>query len=122
MRYNKKLMSKFIIQIYDPAQLEVVKKNFPSCNVIFTLYRTKLSDKDVLNFVHKNTDYIKAVTVSEKHFFTELAKALNKIKTPTYVHTINNEEKMFYYIKKGAFGFYTDAPSNLLNVLKKESY
>ena len=121
-KYDKTLFNRFFIQIYNTTQLETIKRLSPFKNIILTLYKTEMSDKEVFNFVNENRDYIKAVTISKKRFSSELSISLQKIKIPTFVHTVNNEKEMFKYIKNGAFGFYTDAPSNLLNVIKNESY
>ena len=116
--HSPKLFRRFIIQIYHPEQLDLVKRSKIFNNVIFALNRSKMNDDEVVKFVFENVRYIKAVTVSKKRFSSQLATALKSIKVPVFVHTVNNQLEMYHYMKFGASGIYTEANDELINVIK----
>jgi len=115
--YAPELLQRFIIQIYSPDQLEIVKKHQELKNVIFTLYRSKITNEQIFNFVQKNKIYIKAVTIPTGRLNQQLIVSLRRKRIPVFTHTINNPEQIYYLMSKYVFGFYTDATTELTNPL-----
>jgi glycerophosphoryl diester phosphodiesterase len=87
-----------IPQIYDPNNFATVRKMGFSA-IIWTLYRYRGSEEDVLEWV----DILEppmAVTMPERRAESGLPKHLFSRQIPTYVHTINSEEKVSMYLKR----------------------
>lgn len=96
-----------IPQIYQPMNFSVVKEmGFES--LIWTLYRYKGTNYHVINWVDKFTGPF-AITMPPKQAMTELPAQLNARNIPTYVHTINDKDKLEMYLNKyGLTEVYTD--------------
>lgn len=100
------LQKQFIPQIYDPSEFEPVKK-LGFKKVIFTLYRSPLSDADVIRFAANKNPF--AITMSVRRAFSFFPlRALNRKGVPIYVHTINKIDILNYLRGKGVYGIYTD--------------
>jgi glycerophosphoryl diester phosphodiesterase len=101
---------RIVPQIYQPANLEVVRaverETGPLGPVIFTLYQTKMSDDQVLEFV-KSTK-VTIVTMHYSRFSVSFAKALHDLGVTVLVHTVNDGDQIMALVRDGADGFYTD--------------
>lgn len=101
------LMDRIIPQIYEPADLDVVKDLYPFKDIIFTLYRTGFNDDQVYDFVRDSE--ITAVTMWWDERYTEqFQKDLQEIGVGTMVHTVNDPVSAAWFVNKGA-GVYTDS-------------
>lgn len=100
------LLGRIIPQIYHEADLSKVLKYHDFQTVIYTLYRTSASDEKVINFVKRNK--IDAVTMSTDRFSEKLVEALAENNIISFVHTVNNPDKIKEYRSKGVYGFYVD--------------
>ena len=98
MKQLPKAQSRVIPQVYYPQNLALVK-SLGFEKIIWTLYRFKGSNDEVLAWVKKIKHPI-AITMSMTRAETNLPKELKRKKIPTYVHTINDYQKAEKYIKK----------------------
>lgn len=94
-------------QIYNVWNDMISIEPFEFENVIFTLYRSALTDERVVDAV-ENYDAINAVTMSEKRYSVELVSELNDIGVAVYVHTVNRKADIEEYLDSGVRGVYTD--------------
>lgn len=101
------LKNRFIPQIYDTVEYSQVK-NLGFDNIIFTLYRTSMSDYNVLEFAKRNRLY--AVTMDNMYRAnTGLPNLLMSMGQRVYLHTENNDMKVAGYFNAGkAYGVYSD--------------
>jgi len=100
------LKDRFIIQVYDPEQLPIVReKNFS--RIWFTLYRTTMSDNAVLRVLKNNLDVEAVVMWWDKRYSDQFADDIKKQGREVYVHTINDEVVIKSFVEKFV-GVYTD--------------
>lgn len=100
------LRQHFIIQMYHPDQIDVLKKNHYS-NIVFTLYRTDMNDDAVIDFIKQNPE-VDAITMWwDKRFKQDFADRIGEEGLATYVHTINDPGTIHEFIRKRV-GVYTD--------------
>jgi len=117
-RRNPKLLQRIIPQIYDQPMLKAVQGVYEFPSIIYTLYASKDTDQEVIDFVAKNK--ITGVTMPENRTSESFVSKLNKVGVVTYVHTINDISDMKKYEKMGIYGFYTDDLSEMvLNAANK---
>lgn len=105
-RKDPNLLERIVPQIYNQPMLGQIKQYYPFDSVIYTLYQSQDSDRQVVNFARSNG--IAAVTVSEGRVNEQLVKSLKRAGIPTYVHTINDMKLVSDYKKMGVYGFYSD--------------
>lgn len=103
---NPELLKRLIPQIYNQPMLKPVQGVYEFPNIIYTLYTSKNSDQEVIDFVHKNQ--ITGVTMPESRVNNAFVTNLNQEGVVTYVHTINDIALMKKYNRMGIDGFYTD--------------
>ncbi|AZK45984.1 phosphatidylinositol-specific phospholipase C/glycerophosphodiester phosphodiesterase family protein [Paenibacillus lentus] len=103
---DPKLLERIVPQIYNQPMLKQIKQYYPFDSIIYTLYQSQDSDREVLYFARNNG--IAAVTMSESRVNEKLVKSLKRAGIPTYVHTINDKKLVSKYMKKGVYGFYSD--------------
>jgi len=105
-RNSRKFQKYFIPQIYDPSEFKPAKLlGFEK--VIFTLYRSSLSDAEVIRFATHNNPF--AITMPVRRAFSfSLLNELNQKGVIVYAHTINKIEILNYLRGKGLHGIYTD--------------
>ncbi len=121
VRREKELLNRIIPQIYDEEMYSVIKKIYEFPSIIYTLYQTSSSDEKVFNFV-KDKEDIKVITMwgdrADGQTGLEFINNLNKINKLVYVHTINEPEKIRYFLNRGVHGIYTDSflPSDYLKL------
>ena len=85
-----------IPQVYQPYNYKAVRSmGFES--IIWTLYRYRGSNKDVLEWVDSFQGAF-AITMPKKLAITRLPAQLASKNIPTYVHTINDMEKMNRFV------------------------
>ena len=100
------LKDQFIPQIYDPSELKPVEK-MGFKDVILTLYRTALTDTELLEFV--NAHGIFAITMPLRRAFSFGRMVdLRQKGISIYVHTVNRIDVFKYLRKQGVSGVYTD--------------
>lgn len=103
---SAKLRNNFIPQIYNLSEFETVKRlGFEK--IILTLYRSSLSDEDVIKFAVDKRPF--AVTMTVRRAFSSFLPAeLRRKGVIVYAHTINSIEAFCYLVRKGIHGIYTD--------------
>lgn len=96
----------FIPQIYGVNEYNpAVELGFR--NIIFTLYRTNISDSEVLDFASKNS--LVALTLpTTRAVKSTLAQKLKHSGVFVYAHTINKNEVFNFLQSKGVSGIYSD--------------
>jgi len=106
-RYQEQI----IPQIYDVSEFEPVRL-MGYRNIIFTLYRTNISDEDLLDF--SNANQLFAVTMVPQRA-EKVAQKLKEQGVTVYSHTINSLVQLEDLQKVGVHGIYTDSiyPSNI---------
>ncbi len=108
-RIAKKLKGfadRIIPQIYFPHNYEAVKK-LGYKQVIWTLYRYKDNQDDVLNTLDKLKG-LYALTIPSHRVEKEFLASLKEKGIYTYTHTINDEQKVKYFKSQGVDEVYTD--------------
>ncbi|MHA0856163.1 phosphatidylinositol-specific phospholipase C/glycerophosphodiester phosphodiesterase family protein [Paenibacillus sp. CMAA1364] len=103
---NPNLLNRIVPQIYNQQMLPMVMSTYDFPVIIYTLYASKDTDEEVIDFVQRN--HIAAVTMPEHRVKTNFVNNLNNAGVLTYVHTINDVALMNKYEKMGIDGFYTD--------------
>ncbi|WP_066297150.1 phosphatidylinositol-specific phospholipase C/glycerophosphodiester phosphodiesterase family protein [Bacillus sp. FJAT-29937] len=100
------ILNRVIPQIYNQNMLSVVKSTYNFPNLIYTLYMSKDTDQQVIDFALKNG--IKAITMSTYRFNEKFVNNLNNVGIVSYVHTINDKETINKFLMYGIHGFYSD--------------
>lgn len=103
---DPEILTRIVPQIYNHPMWDQIEAIYPFESVIFTLYQTHESDDEVLQFAEEKG--LAAITMSEARANKNLVSKLNKLGIPSYVHTINDVEKIQKFKKMGVYGFYTD--------------
>jgi glycerophosphoryl diester phosphodiesterase len=101
------LLDRIIPQLYNRSMLDTVDSIQPFSSYIYTLYQSKDTNQQVVDFIRNNAR-IKAVTMPEGRATKSFLQSLNQIGIKTYVHTINDKRKYEKYRLLGVFGIYTD--------------
>ena len=96
-----------IPQVYDDQEDFTSVANLGFNEIILTLYRVRLTDSEVFDFA-KNNPKIVAVTMSTNRWNKTLANSLSKIGVLSYVHTVNDPQKISELLSQGVHGVYTD--------------
>lgn len=104
---DPEILARIVPQIYNHPMWDQIEAIYPFESVIFTLYQTHESDDEVLQFAREKG--LAAITMSEARANKSLVSELNKLGIPSYVHTINDVEKMQKFRNMGVYGFYTDS-------------
>lgn len=103
---NPALLERVVPQIYDQPMLQMVNNIYEFPSVIYTLYATKDTDQEVIDFVTGHS--IEAVTIPEQRATRTFISKLKKAGIVTYVNTINDTTDINKFQKMGVNGFYTD--------------
>ncbi len=99
--------NRVIPQIYNPHNFETVK-SIGYEQIIWTLYRFKGSNSDVLNWIENFYGSI-GITMPRKRAKSTLPLELKKRNIPTYVHTINSVAEFEKFVHRfGVTEIYTD--------------
>ena len=100
------LKKRIIPQIYKPLDLEVALSIYDFPDIIFTLYRTDMTENNVIEFAHDSR--ITAVTMPwVNRYYDAYAKRIQALGLPVFVHTVNDKYDALLLNKKGV-GVYTD--------------
>ncbi len=76
-------------------------------NIILTLYRSKYTDEEIIEFAKKNKIF--AITMpKDRGGYSSLPMKLKEIDVFTYVHTINELYVFEELYENGVSGIYTD--------------
>jgi glycerophosphoryl diester phosphodiesterase len=96
-----------IPQIYEPAaDLEIVEAiGFP--RTIFTLYRSRLEDSEIVRTARSNRRIV-AVTMPPARATREMVASLSAAGVLSYVHTVNGLEAIRRVFDRQIWGVYTD--------------
>ncbi len=101
------VMNRIIPQVYNYDMFYLVDNIYNFNSYIITLYQMEnLNYDELTNFVYENG--IEVVVADEYTATKELMDKLSSVGVKTYVHTINDINKMIEIKNKGAYGFYTD--------------
>jgi glycerophosphoryl diester phosphodiesterase len=88
---------------------------YPFPEVLYTLYQSKDTDEQVIEFVNKTgVDITMPASRATKSFVKKLKKAGARV----YVHTVNEEDEIRELSRMGVHGFYTDfvPEEDLINI------
>lgn len=100
------LIDRIIPQIYNRDMFFLLKDIYDFKNVLYTLYLESSSYSEVIEFAKEYK--ISGIVMSEEKYNKYFIQELNKSGIKSYVHTINDEEKIKKYIDEGIYGVYTD--------------
>lgn len=95
--------------------LDEINKVYSFPEVLYTLYQSKDTDEQVIEFVRKtDVDITLPVSRANKSFVKKLKKAGAHV----YVHTVNEEDEIRELSRMGVDGFYTDfvPEEDLINI------
>lgn len=100
-------VDRVIPQVYEPVpDLEVVEAmKFP--RVIFTLYRTRLGDREIVRTVRSNRRIV-AVTMPTARATGEMIASLSAAGALSYLHTVDGPEAIRRAFERHVWGVYTD--------------
>ena len=104
------LVGRIIPQFYavdqwlDVAKMEDV--HGPFATVIFTLYRTEITDDNVVEVASGRS--VPVITMSKKRFSQTLVSRLAAEGIDSMIHTVNKPDEIIRYVEKGARGVYSD--------------
>ena len=99
------LQGQFIVQIYAPQEYAPIAA-LGYEHIIFTAYRSPLSDAELINFARANKLY--ALTIPAARASAELSLVMTAINTPVFAHTLNTEADVQNFKSIGVTGLYTD--------------
>jgi glycerophosphoryl diester phosphodiesterase len=103
---NPALFKQIILQTYHPEDVAAAKRFSDQSHILFTVYRTTLSDPEILTFINK--ERISVITIPKERYSDELAAALRTMSVRVYLHTVNDVDQAKRFIEKGAYGVYSD--------------
>jgi len=104
------LLHRIVPRFYTPDQwievawLEEFHEQFAT--VIFTLYRTRISDDEVLTVATSRN--VPIITMSQSRYNPTLVARLRTAGIDSFVHTVNGRSNVTYYLRTGVWGAYTD--------------
>jgi glycerophosphoryl diester phosphodiesterase len=99
---------RIIPQVYQESDMQVVSQyDFP--DTLFTLYRTNMTDNEVIELIRKYPHITAVAMWWDKRYTDQFAKRLKKEGVGVYVHTLNESVGVKKFIKK-EIGVYTDIP------------
>jgi glycerophosphoryl diester phosphodiesterase len=101
------LLNRVIPQIYNQNHYQMLKGVYDFSSVIYTLYASPDTDREVTDFVLGKPD-IPVVTMGPVRYSPDFYKALTKAGKKIYFFTLNDLNEVRDSIALGAHGFYTD--------------
>ncbi|MCR5420645.1 MAG: hypothetical protein K6E98_06555, partial [Lachnospiraceae bacterium] len=107
--YEKDIMDRLIVQVYDKAMYYQVMNIYPFKSVIYKVcdeYANVKKDKEILDFI-KETG-ISAMTCSSNVLNKNLIYGLDNIQCPLYVEGVDDTKMIDDYASKGVYGFYSN--------------
>lgn len=109
------ILDRVVPQIYNQSMLDEINKVYSFPELLYTLYQSKDTDEQVIEFVNKTgVDITMPVGRATKSFVKKLKKAGARV----YVHTVNEEAEIRELARMGVDGFYTDfvPEEDLINI------
>jgi glycerophosphoryl diester phosphodiesterase len=104
-RVDAAIKSRLIVQIYEPSELPEAK-SLGFDHIIFTLYKTDMTDAEVIAFARQKKLFGVTMPVARAH--EGLAAALAATGTRVFVHTVNSPDEAAALKRDGVAGLYTD--------------
>lgn len=104
---NFPAQNSLVPQVYSWEDYGVVK-SLGYKNVIWTLYRSELSDDEVVERVFRHCSCL-AIAMAKDRAASGLAKRLRQIGVPVYVHTVNDAEELASLKALGVAEVYSDS-------------
>ncbi|MDR1914045.1 MAG: hypothetical protein LBQ68_06125, partial [Clostridiales bacterium] len=101
------LRDRIIIQIYNQDMYYKINEIYKYPNILYTLYLTPDSEKQVLEFVKK--ERIPVVVMPPERANEAFVNNLNKLGVRIYLHTLNDLSDVKNWMTKGIWGVYTDS-------------
>lgn len=114
-RRDPAILDRIVPQIYNQSMLDEINKVYSFPELLYTLYQSKDTDEQVIEFVNKTgVDITMPVGRANKSFVKKLQKAGARV----YVHTVNEEAEIRELARMGVDGFYTDfvPEKDLINI------
>lgn len=114
-RRDPAILDRIVPQIYNQSMLDEINKVYSFPEALYTLYQSKDTDEQVIEFVNKTgVDITMPVGRATKSFVKKLKKAGARV----YVHTVNEEDEIRELARMGVDGFYTDfvPEEDLINI------
>jgi len=104
---DPELLERIVPQIYYQGMYDIVMKQHEFRSIIYTLYASPDSDRQVIDFVKKHRN-IKVVTMGPVRGKPEFINELKNAGKFIYYFTLNDLQEILNYKKDGVRGFYTD--------------
>jgi glycerophosphoryl diester phosphodiesterase len=101
------VLDRVIPQIYNQAMFPGVSAVYPFRSWIYTLYLSKDSDAQVVEFVRQSR--VRCITLAPYRVKPAFVASLKAAGAFTFVHTINNLQEVRQLEAEGIHGFYTDS-------------
>ena len=107
-QFDPAILDRIIIQIYSEEMLHYVMDAYPFSSVLITLYQfgSWRTDEDIINYCLSNG--IRVVTVPLDRMNAEFATKINNAGLYSYVHTVNDFDRIWELLDMGVTGIYTD--------------
>ena len=106
-KLDESLLKRIVPQIYNRTMYDWITEIYPFESIIYTLYASPDSDKEVVDFV-KDKEAIKVITMGPVRFSENFYGELGNNNKYIYFFTLNNHEEVNKYREMGIKGFYTD--------------
>lgn len=106
----EEVLDRFVIQIYHAYMYGDIQEIYPFKNMIYTLYEEGYRGspeemKQYAEFCRLNQ--IDVITIREDYYVEELNSICQDYGVQLFVHTVNDVDKMKYFLEQG-IGIYTD--------------
>jgi|GEM_PF-2531100 len=101
------LLNRIIPQIYNQPMYDIIMAKYNFKSVIYTLYASRETNKEVLDFIQKH-DNIHVVTMAPPKNTGKFVEDIRKTGRYVYLHTFNELQEILDYKKAGIWGIYTD--------------
>lgn len=106
---NPELMDRLIVQIYSFDEYEQVSA-LGYKHIILTMYKLSWADYhdfDKIDTFIRDTDVL-AITMAAVDYTQDVFEHIKATGVPVYVHTLNTGSEQNAWLRKGAYGIYTD--------------
>jgi glycerophosphoryl diester phosphodiesterase len=98
------IMKQIIPQIYLPKEYDFWAQDYQ--NIVFALYKTKLSQDKILDFIKRNK--ILAISISQDRISSFFAKELKSLGVKIFVFTVNEQDQLTRLKKFNIDAVFTD--------------
>ena len=100
------IKDRIIIQVYNQNGYYEVTTKYPQFNVLYTLYNSPDTDKEVIRFVEKTG--IKVITMGHERVSARFVRDLKQRGAIVFAHTVNDANVLERLRNEGVYGVYTD--------------